>query len=586
MIYPESTANSLVIKPLDVKALHELYREVLDLASSLPPDDPVAKQEFLEEELVTKFLNWCWIDTRAYCTIFYEEAFVLGFSSLHDELWAVIDAKNEKGEPKYKKVVVKGARGLGKSTSCRALVSKRMRFLDSMFVVYIGKNEGFAINQSEMIKNSSQLNELENFFWSPLNPKYSDTFNHIDPSFSKKVWTSSQGPTLLPRGTGQPVRGQSITWDQKVHRVELAIMDDIEDPKFIDSEDYRESTYRWVLSDVVEAKPLPGMSTNYQFIYIDTLKHEDSVLQRLIDRGDWTVLDLPICDSNFHSLAPNFVSDKDIEEEVKEHREANPSTIDVFYQEKMGIPISLEDASFQKSMFKYYDERDELEESPQNYKGFKKTKHSPYSQTVVLVDPSKTVKMHSADSGFAVVTVNNEENAIFIRYADGVKVTPDELYDHAFNLAIEYGASVIGYEETSLNEFIRKPFADAMLRRGLNFQLEPLKARRGTGEFAGVGGGKKARIASMIPYYRKGEIYHNHRNCAKLEGQLLSFPKSKLWDVMDVTAYFVFLLEVGKIFWTPADQKYESKKEVEKEYAELYEEDEYEDDIQQTFRMI
>lgn len=587
MIYPDSVANELIIKALDTKGLNNLYREVMQLAQQLPPDDPDAKVEFLETKLVTKFLNWCWIDTRAYLSIFQPESFVLGFSPLHDELWAVVDALDEKKEPKYKKIVVKGFRGIGKSTSCRGLVTKRIRYGDAMFVAYVGKNEGFAISQTEMIKSSSQMNDLENFFFGSINPKYTDAFNQIDPSFSKKSWMASSGAAVLPRGVGQPIRGQSHQVYQAVHRLELGIADDLEDLKFIDNEEYRESSYRWVLADFLEAKPIEKMSTNYQYLYIDTLKHEDSVLQRLIDRGDWVSLDLPLCDTNFKSYVPGFVSDESIAAEVKGHREANPSTIDLFYQEKMGVPISLEDASFQKSMFKYYDERDDIGEGSQNYKKFRdKILNSPYSQTVVLVDPSKTIKMHSADSGFAVVTVNTKENSIFIRYADGVRIPPDQLYDHAFNLAIEYNAGVIGYEETSLNEFIRKPFADAMLKKGLNFQLEPLKARRGTGEFSGVGGGKKARIASMIPYYRRGEIYHNIRNCAKLEGQLLSFPKSKLWDVMDVTAYFVFLLEKGGIFWSPADQSYESQREVEKEYLELMEEDEYLDDIQQTFRMI
>ena len=575
MIYPSTVSDRLNIKPLDTRALNQLYQEVMYLATELPVGDDEAKQEFLQSNLVKKLLNWCWLDTRAYGAVFYPERFSLGFSSLHDELWAVIDELDEKMEQRNKKIVVKGARGIGKSSSCRTLVAKRGRYKDAHFCAYIGKNEGFAISQTEMIKNASQMNQIETFFFGLINPKYAD-LPGIDSSFSKKGWVMSSGMYILPRGVGQPVRGQGHEWENITHRLELGILDDIEDPKLIDNEEYRASTYNWVLSDVIEAKPLPGMSTNYQFLYIDTLKHEDAVIQKLIDRGDWVVLDLPICNTSFHSLAPNFVSDAELAVELKAHREANPSTVDVFYQEKMGIPISLEDASFKKDMFRYYDENDDIEEgSEKNFTKFKKDLYSGDLFTLILADPAKTTKMNSAESGFAAVGINPIEHRVFIRYAEGLKLYPDEFYDHCFSLAQRYNGIAIGYEETSLNEFIRKPFADAMLKKGLAYELIPLKARRGTGEYAGIGGGKRGRIASMIPYYRRGEVYHNIKGCGRLEAQLLSFPKSKLWDIMDVVAYFVFLLEKGGRYWTAPDEDYK-KEDVEKEYEELLMEDKME----------
>ena len=48
-------------------------------------------------------------------------------------------------------------------------------------------------------------------------------------------------------------------------------------------------------------------------------------------------------------------------------------------------------------------------------------------------------------------------------------------------------------------------------------------------------------------------MYHNKSNCAKLEGQLLGFPRSKLWDVMDATAYITFIMEKHAVYFDPID---------------------------------
>ena len=72
--------------------------------------------------------------------------------------------------------------------------------------------------------------------------------------------------------------------------------------------------------------------------------------------------------------------------------------------------------------------------------------------------------------------------------------------------------------------------------------LSGLKARGGTPEGEK---GKIKRIGALSPYYRQGYVYHNRNNCAKLEGQLLSFPRSGLVDVADATAYIIEVLELG-----------------------------------------
>ena len=123
-----------------------------------------------------------------------------------------------------------------------------------------------------------------------------------------------------------------------------------------------------------------------------------------------------------------------------------------------------------------------------------------------------------------------------------------------------------------------------MIRRGLNFELLELKARSGKGEFSGLGGGKKGRISALIPFYRQGLVYHNKVGCAGYEAQLLSFPKSKKWDIMDAAAYIVEILEMGLRYFLPKEYEYESEYDIEQEYAIL--ENEYNDPAINDWRVV
>ena len=102
-------------------------------------------------------------------------------------------------------------------------------------------------------------------------------------------------------------------------------------------------------------------------------------------------------------------------------------------------------------------------------------------------------------------------------------------------------ARVLAVEVTSLNEFITQPLKNEMRVRGIFPSFVELKARDK----------KENRIASMAPYYRLGYIYHNRGVSAKLEQQLLGFPRSRLWDVMDAAAYVIELLEAEGDYFEP-----------------------------------
>ena len=78
---------------------------------------------------------------------------------------------------------------------------------------------------------------------------------------------------------------------------------------------------------------------------------------------------------------------------------------------------------------------------------------------------------------------------------------------------------------------------------------------------------KELRVKELVPYYRQGYIYHN-ASCAtmkKYESQLLMFPRSKLWDLMDCAAYIIEMLELGERYFSPRDDP----NDIEAEYQQL-----------------
>ena len=97
------------------------------------------------------------------------------------------------------------------------------------------------------------------------------------------------------------------------------------------------------------------------------------------------------------------------------------------------------------------------------------------------------------------------------------------------------------------------PFKNEMMRRGKFYELVELHARKA----------KLDRVASLVPFYRRGDIYHNKACCGALEAQLLWFPKAKRIDIADALAYIVHLLEEGERYFQP------TQKQMKDEFADL-----------------
>lgn len=490
----------------------------------------------MDNETLQELLVPCITDLQYTCKVLFPDIFYSEFSVLHDQICELIDAG-------HRKIAIAAPRGIGKTSLARTVAMRSILFRLQKFIVYVSNSATSAEMQTENIKRDLISNaQIKRLFG---NIKESiDQEKGMDESFSKASWTAYGDTFILPRGSGQQVRG--LNWAN--HRPELVIIDDLENKDEIRNEENRKKLKDWFWSDLMKTED--RYSKGCIFIYIDTIKHEDSLLVDLIESPEWASIQLSICDANYKSFDPNYMTDEEVLAEVAEHRRLG--TLDAFYMERMNIPIAKEDAVFKQEYFKYFiDNGDHL--------AVDREKISTRSLLhVTLVDPAKTVKLQSADSAVITFAIDRTSKRIFWRDIVSEKFYPDQLYDEMFRQVQMYSSFILGYEVTGLNQFIIQPVENECRVRGVHPILMELPAR----------GKKEERVASMAPSYRLGYMYHNANNCGKLEGQLLGFPRSKLWDIMDCGAYINYVMDKHAVYFDPIDGD-DAGFSNEDEYAEL-----------------
>ena len=473
------------------------------------------------EELL-EILAHCYNSTKITSKIILGDRFWRPFSSLHDQIFDLLDCDAQK-------IAIAAPRGFGKTTiDTISYPANNILFQKKKYIVPVSATATSAELQSENLKHELLSNEFINKIFPSIKSEHFSKLQWIVKDIEGKL-----GTMIMPRGAGQQIRGLLY----RKYRPDLIICDDLETSEGVRSEEQRTKLWDWFLEDVCNS--VDRGSKDWKIVVVGTVLHEDSLLVKLLDDPDWESIQLSICDDDLNSNWPDFMTTQEVIELHTSFKEKGK--LDSFYREYRNIPISTEDAVFKQEYFKYYDEI-ELSTS------------GKFIENVVIVDPAKTVKLHSADSAVVGWGIDKTSHAMYVRDVVSGKMYPDELYDNMFDMVVRLKARLLAVEVTSLNEFIIQPIKNEIRKRGVYVRLIELKARMS----------KEDRIAQLSPSYRQGYVYHNQSCCTKLEQQLMAFPRSKLWDVMDAAAYIIELMELEFIYFDPPELE-----EDEDEYAEL-----------------
>ena len=478
----------------------------------------------------------CYNSTQLFASTFLNERFYRPFDTLHKQIFDIID------DDTIPLAAIAAPRGIGKTSIINlAVPAKKILYDDSPYIVPVSCSSTVAVQQSENLK----LELLGN-------PLIQKMFRSIkSDAFSKEQWIANNSikTCVMPRGAQQQIRGLLY----RNHRPSLIIVDDLEDPEAMDNPEQRKKKKDWFYADLMNCIDMADVSRGkWRIIVLGTILHEDALLVDLLEDEDWESIVLSLCNDQLETNAPNFMSNESILKLYNRYKRKNK--LGIFYREHMNKTVATEDAKFRQEYFKYYGTDKDVD--------YETTEAELNDNrdviNVVLADPAKTLGQDSADSAIIGIGVNTLTNALFIRECVSEKFFPDELYAEMFAMANRINAKTIGYEVTGLNEFISYPLKNAMLHAGLFYTLVELKARKGT---QGPMSGKIARVSSMAPMYKGGFVYHRTgAMCQKLEGQLMTFPKSNLWDLMDVLGYITELLDSGELFFTPdGDQDFDNQ---------------------------
>ena len=508
--------------------------------------------ENLPEDM-KNIVHECYHDLGKFCKFFLGGQFEVDFEQPHLDIINAIESGN-------RKVVVNASRGIGKTTILRAYIARALLYRTVRFVVYVSKSETHAIEQTENIKEAISSSERIRLFFGDIRSDYVDDSSARRNRFSSKSWVANGFSLVLPRGAKQQVRGLNWVKSEKSFRPDLWVYDDLEDDEEVDNETLRKKLREWFYGSAMKA--VPQHHKNWNVIYIDTLKHEDALLKRILDADDWYSVRTSYVkeegeDSEgnpiYIATAPGFKSQEDINEDVRVHRKNK--NMDIFAREVLGRPTAKEDQSFRRSMFKYYSEKD-IEHMSFFLSGL--------PVTAVILDPAKTVKSHNAQSGIVVWTIDTWGRRLFLREARGVYYYPDQIYEDLFRTCARYNAEVLAYEETGLSEFITQPLQDhfnAMLMEYDDYtgpeivKVNP-KRMMESDEGQKVLRGKASRVTwGLMPYYRQGIVWHNAEGLADYEDQLLAVPRPARWDIIDAAAYITQLMQLGYIYFPLVSSK-------------------------------
>jgi hypothetical protein len=510
---------------------------------SVPPSlrhrvDRDATPGWLKDELFALYTDFGY-----FCKAMFPSRFNMPYTSLHRKIIDTVDnvlAEQQDalsaGKPAGRKVAIKGARGISKTGFTGfALPARNILFGHSKFIAYVTKAEGNSILQTENLREAllatpgvGKKSIIQSIFGDLREQGKRASW---ESKFGAKAWVMGvpgNRTLVLPRGVGQQLRG--LLFDDA--RPDFLDFDDFDDDKTLMNDELR----TWLHDTWFEGAALRCVSQfeseniPYLILFSDTCKHEAAKIEALCNDPSWISVTIPVCDENYQVIDPTFKSQEELDKEITAAR-AN-GTISALARELMCIPAAVEDRPFDPRNFIPYDPAT----TPMTGAGM---------ESFVMVDPARSQNPKSDFTAIVGATVDFNNHLIYFRECLNERFAPDEMVEHAIQMALRLGAYHIGVEYAGLHLHIEKPFHDALARKGLySLGLVELKPQMGKGEQSGYSEGKVARIIwGLSNWYKWGIVRHHPRNCAVLETQLLAMPRSRKKDVADAASYLVQMLE-------------------------------------------
>ena len=260
---------------------------------------------------------------------------------------------------------------------------------------------------------------------------------------------------LKGRGSGQSLRGTKILGK----RPNIVILDDIENDEKHSSKESRQKLKNWFYNVVI-----PSVNPKkYEFIFIGTPIHEDSLLMNLVNSDTWKSLVLPVAEdfppTNWNHLVTSWkdrFTPKYVENIYKMYKEQGRESS--FYQEYMLEVVPKDDLLFnleQVKEYKYEELRDKFDRLTY----------------YISVDLAVSEKSYADYTSIAVIGVT-ENNHWFL--VDGFfgRIKPDETISKIFYFVSKWNPYSVVLEKVAFQLSMKTFIQNEMVKRGIFFNLE------------------------------------------------------------------------------------------------------------------
>lgn len=527
-----------------------------------------------QDEGTRKILERGLVDSPFFCKTFMPEAFSKPYSDHHLEAWKLFD------DDSIPQAAVCGYRALGKSAMCKGKAVQSVCYRKCKHIAYVGQSLDYAMEQIDAIKMELITNPMIKAVFGEMKAtKYEGVdlaFNKVgyylvDPKTGEPFChISALGAKQSPRGMNVFIKGQYV-------RPDLTIIDDLEDDEDVQNSETRQKIWIWLNGSLKEfvseerpnpktgrwdiPKDNPYWTPPWRFFYMDTFKHEDAAMAKLLESPDWVTCRLeqgePVFAEGsdkvigYKSSVPS-ITDAQLNAEADKARRGG--FLDTFYREKLCRPMAQENKSFTRSMFQYYSEAELVDR-------VRKTGLSYDRDTArfIIVDPAKTSNPKNAYSAILGVAINPVIQKVYMRDLVCKHLDPIEVIEATLEMALALNTRMVWVENTGLEEWVEHLFRNEARARRIQVNLRWLDARARVGQTGDYGTGKdapkRARAGTIQPYYKQRYVLHaDHLMQSQLEQQMLSYPGCTMWDAIDCAGYVPRVMQELGIYWTPAKQ--------------------------------